>query len=159
MQNVLICNIFDSKFAKMNATNDISLELFQTLVNTIKKNGIETTLKLLRNTSNQVEIEDQNILEVVKLVCGEFSVDINELIYDKYVRGDNKYAIGFCLYYLYKDYSLGDLQKKGLFKYKDKSVLSRYRQLVENLDAKHKADISYLKIKDRLDKKIFELKK
>ncbi len=159
MQNALICNIFGSKFAKMNATKDISLELFQTLLNTIKKNGVETTLKLLRNTSNQIEIEDQDIIDVVKIVCDEFSLEINDLVYDKYVRGDNKYAIGFCLYYLYKDYSLGDLQKKGLFKYKDKSVLSRYRQLVENLDSKHKADIPYLKVKDKLDKKIFELKK
>lgn len=143
----------------MNATNDISLELFQTLLNTIKKNGVQTTLKLLKGNNNDLEIEDKDILSVVKIVCDEFSLEINDLVYDRYIRGDNKYAIGFCLYYLYKDYSLGDLQKKGLFKYKDKSVLSRYRQLIENLDPKHKADLPYLKIKDKLDKRITEYKK
>ena len=84
---------------------------------------------------------------------------MEDLIYDRYVRGEQKYAVGFCLYYLYQDYSLGDLQKKGVFKHKDKSVLSRYRQLIEGLDPKHKADTPYLKIKDRLDTKINNIKK
>lgn len=140
-------------------TKDISLELFQTLLNTIKKNGYESTLKMLKTTSNEIEIDDETILQVVQIVCDEFTLDVNDLIYDRYVRGEHKYAIGFCLYYLYQDYSLGDLQKKGLFKYKDKSVLSRYRQLIDKLDSKHKADMPYLKIKDKLDKKIYEIKK
>jgi hypothetical protein len=143
----------------MEMTKDISLELFQTLLNTIKKNGYESTLKMLKTTSNEIEIDDETILQVVQIVCDEFTLDVNDLIYDRYVRGEHKYAIGFCLYYLYQDYSLGDLQKKGLFKYKDKSVLSRYRQLIDKLDSKHKADMPYLKIKDKLDKKIYEIKK
>jgi len=143
----------------MEATYELSIELFQTLANSIKKNGFENTLKLLKSKQDSIEIEDQVILAVVKIVCEEFAIDLNELIYDKYVRGENKYAIGFCLHYLYQEYSLGDLQKKGLFKYKDKSVLSRYRQLIDKLDSKYKADIPYLKIKDKLDKKINEIKK
>jgi hypothetical protein len=143
----------------MEAIQNTSIELFQTFLNVIKKNGVESTLKLLKTNNNELEITDEAILNVVKIVCDEFSINIEELVYDKYVRGENKYAIGFCLHYLYKDYSLGDLQKKGLFKYKDKSVLSRYRQLIDNLDSKHKADIPYLKIKDKLDKKINENKK
>lgn len=138
----------------MEAIQNQSIELFQTLLNVIKKNGVESTLKLLKTNNNEIEITDEVILKVVKVVCEEFSISVEELIYDKYVRGENKYAIGFCLHYLYQGYSLGDLQKKGLFKYKDKSVLSRYRQLIDNLDSKHKADIPYLKIKDKLDKKI-----
>lgn len=93
-------------------TKDISLELFQTLLNTIKKNGYESTLKMLKTTSNEIEIDDETILQVVQIVCDEFTLDVNDLIYDRYVRGEHKYAIGFCLYYLYQDYSLGDLQKK-----------------------------------------------
>lgn len=143
----------------MQLASDISTELFQSMLNAIKKNGVDGTLKLLKSNTLQVEIEDKEIVDVLRIVCDEFNINIEDLIYDRYVRGEQKYAVGFCLYYLYQDYSLGDLQKKGVFKHKDKSVLSRYRQLIESLDPKHKADTPYLKIKDRLDKKIATNKK
>lgn len=144
----------------MQPTSDENvLMLFQTLTNIVKKNGVEETLKILRSKSKDVMIEDERIMFVVETVCSEFAIDIEELVYEKYVRGDNKFAIGFCLHYLYEDYSIGELQKKGLFKYKDKSVLSRYRQLIDNLDGKHKTDIPYMKIKDKLDKIIEAYKK
>jgi hypothetical protein len=129
------------------------------MLNAIKKNGVDGTLKLLKSNTIDVEIDDKEIIEVLQLVCDEFNINMQDLIYDRYVRGEHKYAVGFCLYYLYKDYSLGDLQKKGVFKHKDKSVLSRYRQLIESLDPKHKADTPYIKIKDRLDNKINNIKK
>lgn len=143
----------------MQLASDISTELFQSILNAIKKNGVDGTLKLLKSNTLQVEIDDKEIIDVLKTVCDEFNMNMEDLIYDRYVRGEQKYAVGFCLYYLYQDYSLGDLQKKGVFKHKDKSVLSRYRQLIESLDPKHKADTPYLKIKDRLDKKIATNKK
>lgn len=143
----------------MEQVEELSLELFQILLKTIRKNGVDGTLRILRTKTEDIDIEDTFILEVAKIVCEEFSLSVNDLLYEKYVRGDNKYAIGFVIYYLYKEFSIGDLQKKGLFKYKDKSVLSRYRQLIDKLDAKHKADMPYLKIKDILDKKITEIKK
>lgn len=158
MQIEYICNIFD-KILTMQLASDISTELFQSMLNAIKKNGVDGTLKLLKSNTLQVEIEDKEIVDVLRIVCDEFNINIEDLIYDRYVRGEQKYAVGFCLYYLYQDYSLGDLQKKGVFKHKDKSVLSRYRQLIESLDPKHKADTPYLKIKDRLDKKIATNKK
>lgn len=143
----------------MQVIHDMSLELFQAFMNTLKKKGSAETLKILETNSREIEIEDEYIKSVIMIVCEEFSIDMEELIYDKYVRGENKYAIGFCLHYLYKDYSMGEIQKKHVFEYKDKSVLSRYRQLVESLNPKYKADLPYIKIKDRLDKKIKEIKK
>jgi len=143
----------------MQLASDISTELFQSILNAIKKNGVDGTLKLLKQNTIDVEIDDKEIIGVLQIVCDEFNISMEDLIYDRYVRGEQKYAVGFCLYYLYQDYSLGDLQKKGLFKHKDKSVLSRYRQLIDGLDPKHKADTPYLKIKDRLDTKINNIKK
>ena len=143
----------------MEAIQEISLELFQAFLNTLKKKGAAGTLQILERKSREVQIEDSYLQEVVKIVCDEFSIGMEELIYDRYIRGENKYAIGFCLHYFYGDYSLGDLQKKGVFENKDKSVLSRYRQLIVNLNPKFNADIPYIKIKDRLDKKIKEIKK
>jgi hypothetical protein len=143
----------------MQLASDISTELFQSILNAIKKNGVDGTLKLLKQNTIDIEIDDKEIIGVLQIVCDEFNISMEDLIYDRYVRGEQKYAVGFCLYYLYQDYSLGDLQKKGLFKHKDKSVLSRYRQLIDGLDPKHKADTPYLKIKDRLDTKINNIKK
>lgn len=143
----------------MASSDNISIQLMQTIINSVKKNGVDGTLKILNSDTTSVDIDDENIKSIIDIVCEEFSINVDELIYDKYIRGDNKYAIGFCLFYLYHNYSVGEIQERGAFKFKDKSVLSRYRQLISNLDAKNKADIHYLKIKSRLDKKINNIKK
>lgn len=143
----------------MLLTDPTATEFFQSLLTSIKKNGVAGTYKILKSDKVEADIEDEEIKSVIEIVCDEFSIDIEELIYDKYIRGENKYAIGFCLFYLYHNYSVGEIQSKGAFKFKDKSVLSRYRQLISRLDPKNKADIPYLKIKSRLDKKINNIKK
>jgi hypothetical protein len=143
----------------MLLTDPTATEFFQSLLASIKKNGVSGTYKILKLDTVEAEIEDEDIKKIIEIVCDEFSIGVEELIYDKYIRGENKYAIGFCLFYLYHNYSVGEIQSKGAFKFKDKSVLSRYRQLVSKLDAKNKADIPYLKIKSRLDKKINNIKK
>ncbi len=143
----------------MASSDNISIQLMQTIINSVKKNGVDGTLKMLNSDTTSVDIDDENIKSIIEIVCEEFSINVEELIYDKYIRGDNKYAIGFCLFYLYHNYSVGEIQEKGAFKFKDKSVLSRYRQLISRLDSKNQADIPYLKIKSRLDKKINNIKK
>jgi hypothetical protein len=143
----------------MMLTDPTATEFFQSLLASIKKNGVLGTYKMLKSDSIEVDIEEGEVRDVIEIVCDEFSISVDELIYDKYIRGDNKYAIGFCLFYLYHNYSVGEIQSKGAFKYKDKSVLSRYRQLISKLDSKNQADIPYLKIKSRLDKKINNIKK
>jgi hypothetical protein len=143
----------------MLLTDPTATEFFQSILTSIKKNGVSGTYKILKSDTVLVDIEDEEIKSIIEIVCDEFSIDVDELIYDKYIRGENKYAIGFCLFYLYHNYSVGEIQSKGAFKYKDKSVLSRYRQLISKLDSKNKADIPYLKIKTRLDKKITNIKK
>jgi hypothetical protein len=143
----------------MGSEETTSIQFLQSVITSIKKNGMGGTLKLLNSESMDVDIDDENIKNIIEIVCEEFSINVEELIYDKYIRGDNKYAIGFCLFYLYHNYSVGEIQQKGAFKFKDKSVLSRYRQLISRLDPKNQADIPYLKIKIRLDKKINNIKK
>jgi hypothetical protein len=54
---------------------------------------------------------------------------------------------------------MNDLRKLGVFENKDFSVLSRYRQLIENLNSKYEGDTLYIKTMSKLDKKIKELKK
>jgi hypothetical protein len=143
----------------MEYSQEIPLELFQTFINIFKKNGAEGTMKILNKGKKDIEIEDSYVQSVLEVVASEFSMDLNDILYDKYVRGENKYAIGFCIYYLYKDYSMNDLRKLGVFENKDFSVLSRYRQLIENLNSKYEGDTLYIKTMSKLDKKIKELKK
>lgn len=143
----------------MEYSQEIPLELFQTFINIFKKNGAEGTMKILNKGKKDIEIEDSYVQSVLEVVASEFSMDLNDILYDKYVRGENKYAIGFCIYYLYKDYSMNDLRKLGVFENKDFSVLSRYRQLIENLNSKYEGDTLYIKTMSKLDKKIKEIKK
>jgi hypothetical protein len=140
----------------LNEINQV--ELFQTLINVIKKHGMEDTLRIL-NKAEHIEIEDNYVNSVLNIVADEFSIDLKDILYDKYKRGEQKYVVGFCIYYLYADYSMNDLRKLGVFKDKDFSVLSRYRQLIENLNPKIDNDLVYIKVKSKLDIKIKEIKK
>ena len=88
----------------MQLASDISTELFQSMLNAIKKNGVDGTLKLLKQNTIDIEIDDKEIMAILQVVCDEFNISMEDLIYDRYVRGEQKYAVGFCLYYLYQDY-------------------------------------------------------
>lgn len=143
----------------MEVVPQIEFEVFQVFLNVLKKKGAKETIKILNKDNFETSISDEYVLKVLKMVADEFAIDLNEILYDRYVRGENKYVIGFCVHYLYKDYSMNDLRKLGVFSNKDISVLSRYRQLVENLDPHHKNDSAYLKMKEKLDKKLKDIKK
>jgi hypothetical protein len=81
----------------MLLTDPTATEFFQSLLTSIKKNGVAGTYKILKSDKVEADIEDEEIKSVIEIVCDEFSIDIEELIYDKYIRGENKYAIGFIL--------------------------------------------------------------
>lgn len=137
---------------------DTSVEVFQAFINILKKNGIKETMKIL-NKADTIAIKDIYVSKVLNIIADEFSLNLNDILFEKYKRGENRYAVGFCLYYLYEDYSMNDLRKLGVFVDKDFSVLSRYRQLIENLNPKVENDIIYIKTKSKLDIKIKEIKK
>lgn len=142
----------------MEVSEEMPIELFQAFINILKKNGIKGTMKIL-NKADEIEIKDVYVSKVLHTIADEFSINLNDILYDKYKRGENKYVVGFCVYYLYQDYSMNDLKKLGVFVDKDFSVLSRYRQLIENLNIKIDNDITYIKTKQKLDLKIKEIKK
>jgi hypothetical protein len=90
------------------------------------------------------------VLEVVSEV---FGITIDELLNSRYIRGDIKYAIGFCVYYLYQEKTLGEISKK-IFVNKNKTLLSKYRQMVCDLNASHTSDAKYIAIMKELDETI-----
>lgn len=144
----------------MNVVDDMSFEVFQAFLNILKKNGSNGTLKILNEKyESDFGIKDEYILNVLTLVCNEMSMSLHDLLYEKHKKGDNKYAIGFCVYYLHQNYSYGELKKNGVFIHKDTSLLSKYKSIIDNLNRNYKSDKLYIELKDRLDIQIKTVKK
>jgi hypothetical protein len=144
----------------MNVVDDISFEVFQAFLNILKKNGANETLKILNDKyDSDFGIKDSYILSVLNLVCDEMAISLHDLLYEKHKKGDNKYAIGFCVYYLHKNYSYGELKKSGVFIHKDTSLLSKYKSIIDNLNRNYKSDKEYIELKDKLDIQVKSIKK
>lgn len=144
----------------MHFVEDVSFEVFQVFLKILKKNGVSETLKILNEKyDNDFGIKNKYILNVLNLVCNEMSISLHDLLYEKHQKGDNKYAIGFCVFYLHKNYSYGELKKNGVFIHKHTSLLSKYKSIIENLNRNYKSDKQYIELKDKLDIQIQNIKK
>jgi len=139
----------------MNQQNEIIL--LEELLSIVKNKGYTKTLNILKkNNSSIFEIENSYDKFVISLIADTFEMDSNDLLQSRYSRGNMKYAIGFSVYYLYQEKTLGYIGK-NTFKDKNLTLLSRYRQMIFDLTKK---DLPYFDMKDKLDKKIenFKLK-
>lgn len=137
----------------MNQQNDI--EILEELLSSVKNKGYKKTLNLLKGFNEvQIDIIDPYDTFVIDLICNKFSITTDELVLDRYVRGDRKYAIGFAVYYLYQERTLGYICKH-IFKNKNKALLGRYRQLIFDLNKK---DLPYFELKENLDKEVESFK-
>jgi hypothetical protein len=138
---------------------DEATELIENLLHSIKARGVKQTCMLLRVTkSDNLINEDDYARYVVDNVCEKVGISKETILYSRYLRGDTKFAIGMIVLYLYKTYSLRDIQKK-LFSTKGKSLLSQYRRMVLTLNSKYKADQKYIAIKKELDELMNKYKK
>ena len=139
----------------MNQQNEIVL--LEELMSLVKNKGYTKTINILKkNNSTVFELENDYDKFVVNLVSETFDIESHDLLQSRYSRGNMKYAIGFCVYYLYQNKTLGYIGK-NIFKDKNLTLLSRYRQMIFDLNKK---DLPYYEIKEDLDKKIenFKLK-
>jgi hypothetical protein len=135
-----------------------TIEIFQQMLNSIRVRGLKKTINLLKTEQqSNFEITDPYDKFVINTVCDYFNIEENDLLVSKYLRGDNKYAIGLCVHYLYEFKSLGDIRKK-VFINKNKTLLSKYRQIILDLNPSHIEDKKILAIKIELDKKIENFK-
>jgi hypothetical protein len=132
----------------MNQQNEILI--LEELLYVIKKIGYSKTLNLLKKNNKEIVINDPFHLYILDTVCKTFKIEVKDLLENRYVRGDRKYVIGFCVYYLYQDYTLGEICK-NVFKNKNKALLAAYKTLISKLNKK---DLPYFEIKEELDKKI-----
>ena len=133
----------------MNTENtSLAVELLNMLSDYIKQNGIQAAIEHLNSVPK--DLTDNYPKRVLHEVAYAFGTNVHTLINAKYIRGDQKYAIGFCVHYLYPTFSITEISKT-IFPQRDKAVLSRYKSVIEKLNPKHKSDKDYLKIKQDLD--------
>jgi hypothetical protein len=127
-----------------------NIEILEHLITSVKNRGYKNTLNLLKENHKETIITNEYDLFIINLVCEHFKITQDDLFYSRYVHGDRKYAIGFCVHYLYEKKTLGEIAKY-IFNNKNKALLNRYRQMIIDLNKK---DLPYFEIKQELDKKV-----
>lgn len=136
-----------------------TIEIFTVLLHSLKNKGLKKTINILKGETNQVNnIElDNNSTFIVDTVCAEFNIIFSDITNAKYSRGENKYIIGFIVYYLYQSTTLRIIQK-NVFCNLTKALLSTYKQLIFDLYKDKLNNEKYIIIKTILDWKINKIK-
>jgi hypothetical protein len=132
----------------------LEFSLINKLVRYVNKHGIDKTMQHLADEDDKllVVFDDEYINLVLSKVATIFSITIEELLFKKHSRSDIKFAIGFTVFYLYYENKMSIREVNDIvFNTKNKSLLSKYRLIIENLNPKYKSDIYYIKIKTQLD--------
>ena len=114
-----------------------NIEILEHLLESVKVRGYEETKELLyiekpKDLKPQLNEQERFIIETV---AKAFKIEVDDLFFGRYRRGGYKYAIGCCVHFLYDFQTLGEIQKK-IFKSKNKSLLSKYRNDVLELNEK-----------------------
>ena len=128
-----------------------NIDLLQKVLESVSRRGYKKTLDLLsfKNDDN-VELRKTKDKLIIAEVIKAFNISKDDLFLSRYERGELKYAIGFCVYYLYKYKTLGEIYKT-IFKNKNKAQLSKYRQLIVELNPKIEQDKKYITLLESLN--------
>jgi hypothetical protein len=110
-----------------------NINLLQKVLESVSRRGYKKTLDLL-----SFKVEDNVVLRKTKdkLIIAEvikaFNINKDDLFLSRYERGELKYAIGFCVHYLYKYKTLGEIYKT-IFKNKNKATIKINSSLLQFL--------------------------
>jgi len=133
-----------------------TIDLLEELLQSIRHRGYKKTIAILKTNSASEDLQlDPYQKQVIDMVAQEFGMSWMDVISSRYMRGENKYAVGFCVHYLYEKYTLGEIHKY-IFKNKTKTLLSKYRNMILELNKNEKVSEikKIIELKERLDKKI-----
>ena len=131
-----------------------AIELIENLVHSLKSRGIKKTTALLKVVKeNSLYNTDEFSAFVIDNICRLTNTNSKDLINGRYIRGEIKFAVGLCVFYLYQRHSIGAIHRH-LFSTKGRSLLSKYKQFVFSLNPKFKGDQKYLAIKKEMDELI-----
>lgn len=123
-------------------TNNISNVLLE-LNKTIQVIGKDKLLELLKisrenesNLNEEIKLKSQG---VIKIVCDEFNIDVDDF-YSRTRKNNRRYAIGITAMIL-KDYLNLDIADISFLLKKPNNLVSIYCTEVYELNPKHKSDI------------------
>jgi len=130
-----------------------TIEIIEELLKSVKLRGLKKTLQVLRVESfDSVQLTNPFAINIIQTIADEFNVLVEDMVNSRYIRGDYKYAIGFSVYYLYDQMTLGEIHKT-IFRNKTKTLLSKYRQIILDLEKSERVNKKYIDIKQKLDEK------
>ena len=135
-----------------------AINLLEQLLKTIEGLGIDETTKLLVTaTDESLNLIDNRVDFVWKMVSLEFKIPISEMINSYSKSTKRKFAIMFGVYYLHGNFgiSFGDLKK--LYQ-RDKGLLCRYFHEIKNLKNDDPSAKGLIKYRDRFDLLVSEFK-
>jgi chromosomal replication initiation ATPase DnaA len=136
-------------------TNNISNVLLE-LNKTIQVIGKDKLLELLKisrenesNLNEEVKLKSQ---QVIKIVCEEFNIDVDDF-YSRTRKNNRRYAIGITAMIL-KDYLNLDVADISFLLKKPNNLVSIYCTEVHELNPKHKSDIYIIERIENINQKL-----
>jgi len=136
-------------------TNNISNVLLE-LNKTIQVIGKDKLLELLKisrenesNLNEEIKFKSQ---EVIKIVCDEFNIDVDDF-YSRTRKNNRRYAIGITAMIL-KDYLNLDIADISFLLKKPNNLVSIYCTEVHELNPKHKSDIYIIERIENINQKL-----
>lgn len=136
-------------------TNNISNVLLE-LNKTIQVIGKDKLLELLKisrenesNLNDEIKLKSQ---EVIKIVCDEFNIDVDDF-YSRTRKNNRRYAIGITAMIL-KDYLNLDIADISFLLKKPNNLVSIYCTEVHELNPKHKSDIYIIERIQNINQKL-----
>jgi chromosomal replication initiation ATPase DnaA len=136
-------------------TNNISNVLLE-LNKTIQVIGKDKLLELLKisrenesNLNEEIKFKSQ---EVIKIVCDEFNIDVDDF-YSRTRKNNRRYAIGITAMIL-KDYLNLDIADISFLLKKPNNLVSIYCTEVHELNPRHKSDIYIIERIENINQKL-----
>ena len=136
-------------------TNNISNVLLE-LNKTIQVIGKDKLLELLKisrenesNLNEEVKLKSQ---QVIKIVCEEFNIDVDDF-YSRTRKNNRRYAIGITAMIL-KDYLNLDVADISFLLKKPNNLVSIYCTEVHELNPRHKSDIYIIEKIENINQKL-----
>jgi hypothetical protein len=124
----------------MKNSASISTNIFDELIVTVERIGVDKTIKSLQDArSNILILSDVNVENIMNAVIDMTGVQKERILHGTDRSDERKIALSLCVYYIKNQfgYSYSDLKK--IFN-KDESALYRYYQTIDNLPQKPKTD-------------------
>ena len=135
-----------------NNISNVQLELNKT-IQVIGKDKLLELLKISRenesNLNEEVKLKSQ---QVIKIVCEEFNIDVDDF-YSRTRKNNRRYAIGITAMIL-KDYLNLDVADISFLLKKPNNLVSIYCTEVHELNPKHKSDIYIIERIENINQKL-----